>query len=171
MNKIHQAHEELMTKQNKQEQLGRELTQARRDAEQRAKVEKRQAQEKAMFESIRQMKLQKELRRKQEEEEEEKFAAIMARDTEKYKQELEADKERKRKQIVDRRRELDELARREAALIKDREIPLAVLAINKPLLTKVQKANVGDVASYIQKVEEHSPGRRRRRRRRRRDEP
>merc|ERR1712147_360087 len=45
MNIIHEQHEKLMAKQKKTEELGRVMTNARRDAEQRAKVERRKAQE------------------------------------------------------------------------------------------------------------------------------
>lgn len=169
MNKIHKSHEKMMAKQNKQEELGRAMTQARRDAEQRAKVEKRKAQEKAMYEAITDMKMQKALRRKKYEEEEERFAAIVNADARKYRQELEAEKQRKKDQIEQRKIELDVLSRRDIALKKDREIPLAVLAINKPLLNKVQQSQVSDVTGYLKKVEESPPskgkGRRRRRRR------
>merc|ERR1712147_592158 len=162
-----------MAKQKKTEELGRAMTNARRDAEQRAKVERRKAQEKAMFESISQSLMQKALRQKEREEEEERFAAIVNADAEQYQRELEAEKQRKKEQIVKRKQELDVLFQHDNALKKDREIPLAVLAINKPLLAKVQQANVGDVTGYLQKVEQNSPpskGKRRRRRRRRRDE-
>merc|ERR1719174_2267038 len=127
------------------------MTQARRDAEQRAKVERRKAQEKAMYEAITDMKMQKALRRKKYEEEEERFAAIVNADARKYRQELEAEKQRKKDQIEQRKIELDVLSRRDIALKKDREIPLAVLAINKPLLNKVQQSQVSDVTGYLKK--------------------
>lgn len=166
MNLIHARHEQLMATQNKQEELGRELSQARRDAEQQAKMDRRKAQERAMLKSIHEMRAEKALRRKREEEEDERFAALVSKDAEKYRQELEAEKQRKKAQIIARRKELDALAKRESAIKKDTEIPLAVLAINKPLLAKVQQANVGDVSNYLQKVDQVAVRGKRRRRRR-----
>jgi len=166
MNVIHEKHKQLMATQKKQEELGRELSQARRDAEQQAKLDRRKAQERAMLKSIHEMRAEKALRRKQQEEEDERFAALVSKDAEKYRQELENERQRKRAQIVARRKELDELALRDNAIKADTEIPLAVLAINKPLLTKVHQANVGDVGNYLQKVEQISVRGKRRRRRR-----
>jgi len=166
MNLIHERHKQLMATQHKQEELGRELSQARRDAEQQAKLDRRKAQEREMLKAIHEMRAEKALRRKREEEEDERFAALVSKDAEKYRQELEAEKQRKKAQIIARRKELDALAKRESAIKKDTEIPLAVLAINKPLLAKVQQANVGDVSNYLRKVEQ-VPVRGKRRRRRR----
>merc|ERR1719487_292906 len=120
-----------------------------------------------MFESISRMREERIMRRKQEEEEDERFAALVNADAQKYRQELEAESQRKREQIVARRQELDRLKKRDSAIQKDSEIPLAVLAINKPLLDKVHKANVADVTNYLKKVEKMPPGRGRRRRHRR----
>merc|ERR1719197_1896503 len=105
-----------MKKQSKKDELGRELTQARRDAEQRAKVERREAQEKAMFESISQMRIDHALRRRAEEEEDERFAALVQADAEKFKLEIQAEKQRKKDEIVRRRAELDALIKRDSAI-------------------------------------------------------
>lgn len=157
MERIHESHQKLMAEQSKKEELGRAETQARRDAETQAKKERLQTQRQAMFDSITQMRLAHLECLRREQEEEERFAAIVIKDSHAYHKELAAKKNRKKMEIVRRREELDALVKRDANLNRDREVSLDVLAINKDLLTKVKRANIGDVDGYLKKVAEYTP--------------